>query len=146
VAPIEAAAADSARVDAEFNQIVAGIGPITEPHATDGRTAGYSDPLAPGYERGSAEGFPDLLSADAGDDGYVPPPPPPIPRGTTGQRLAWAALILGPIYLIVQGATGWGLGSIGNLLAIVAIIVAFVYLLSTLRESRDDDEDDGAVI
>jgi hypothetical protein len=102
--------------------------------------------LAPGFNRGDAEGFPDLLGADADSEGYVPPPPPPLPRGTTGQRLAWAVLVLGPIYLIFQGATGWGLGPTGNLLAIIGIVASFIYLLSTLRDSRDEDEDDGAVV
>jgi len=159
VAPLEQAAADSSRIDAEFRSIVAGLGPATdEPRqrsyreidpseagsgGQDGRTAGYADPLAAGYGRGEAEGYPNLLDED--DEGYVPPEPPPIPRGSSAQRLAWAALILGPIYLLIQGSTDWGLGPLGNLVAIVAIAVAFIYLLSTLRDSRDD-EDDGAVV
>jgi hypothetical protein len=146
VAPLEAAAADSARVDAEFNQIIAGIGPMAPPQAADGRTAGYADPLAPDFNRGDAEGFPDLLSADSDNEGYIPPEPPPIPRGTKGQRLSWVVLVLGPIYLIFQGATGWGLGPLGNLVTIIGIVASFVYLLSTLRDSRDEDEDDGAVV
>lgn len=165
VSPLETAVADESRIDAEFRSIVAGMGtldngPVSpdslrgdggpegvrrEPPATaaDGRTSGYADPLAPGYGRGEAEGFPNLLDDD--DDGYVPPEPPPIPRGSTKQRLAWAALILGPIYLLIQGSTDWGLGPAANLVAIVGIAVAFIYLLSTLRDSRDED-DDGAVV
>jgi len=101
--------------------------------------------LQPGYGRGDAEAMPNLLDSSIDDDGFIPPPPPPIPHGTTGQRFAWTGLALGPIYFFIQWLTGWGIGSIGNYLAIIVMVVSFIYLLSTLRESREDD-DDGAVV
>jgi hypothetical protein len=82
------------------------------------------------------------------DDTFTPPPPPPLPRGTKNQRWAWAGLFFAPLYLIVQGVTGfdfWGLSAFLNIAAVVVAIASFIYLLSTLREEREDD-DDGAVV
>jgi hypothetical protein len=43
---------------------------------------------------------------DLDDDGFVPPEPPPFPRGDLVSRVAWAAVIGGPAFLLVA-ALAW---------------------------------------
>ncbi len=86
-----------------------------------------------------AEGDPlDLL-----DVGYEPPHPPPIPRPADAiGRFSWAAVLGGPLLVLLVTILGWErwLANLG-----VALTVGgFVSLVWRMKE-RDDD-DDGAVV
>lgn len=92
-------------------------------------------------------------SADAAEDDpldptehYVPPPPPPLPQGDKVTRAAWAGVIGGPLYLILATVFGWDLGSLAGPAAVLAFVAGFITLVSRMRDDRDDDGDDGAVV
>lgn len=96
-------------------------------------TFGYADPLAD--------------SADEDDGDFVPPPPPPLPRPKDRwARAAWAAVVAGPLVLIVSHLLGW----VGpwTTLGLALFIGGFVTLVARMedRAPKDDGWDDGAVI
>ncbi|RAY13104.1 hypothetical protein DPM19_21665 [Actinomadura craniellae] len=80
------------------------------------------------------------------DEGhYVPPPPPPLPSGDPVSRAAWAALVGGPLYLLLTVVLGWSVPGWAAFLAVAAFIGGFVTLV--LRMGDDPrDTDDGAIV
>lgn len=78
---------------------------------------------------------------------FVPADPPPLPRPDLPGRLAWTAVLAGPVLLLLcalmwRSAPSWLLGTI-----VTGIVVGFGYLVWRLPRSRDrDDPDDGAVV
>lgn len=80
------------------------------------------------------------------DDHFVPPPPPPLPRGDGVSRLAWAAVLGVPVFLVVAVAFGWTLPSWLTGLAVFAMVGGFVTLIARLRGHDPYDPDDGAVV
>ena len=77
------------------------------------------------------------------DEGYVPPHPPPIPRPADAiGRFSWAAVIAGPLLVLVTTLFEWErwMADLGVILS----VGGFVSLIWRMNE-RDDD-DDGAVI
>ncbi|MFN8125824.1 MAG: hypothetical protein U0R64_04865 [Candidatus Nanopelagicales bacterium] len=96
------------------------------------RTFGYADPLADQPE-------------DDSDD-FVPPPPPPVPRPRDRvSRGAWAAVLGGPVLLVLVP-----LLSLPGILTTVGLglfIGGFATLIFRMEERRrDDGSDDGAVV
>jgi hypothetical protein len=83
--------------------------------------------------------------AAAQDDHYEPPEPPPIPRGDLTSQLAWAGVLLGPVFLLFAGLFWRDVSRLWLALATVAFIAGFVVLVMRLPQSRDED-DDGAVV
>jgi hypothetical protein len=77
-------------------------------------------------------------------DAFVPPDPP-LPRGDAISTVAWAAVVLGPLFLLLsvfwRTAPDWMV-----LAAVAAFIGGFVTLVARMPRHRDDDGDDGAVV
>lgn len=87
-------------------------------------------------------------AVDGPDGGhFVPPEPPPLPRPDLPGRLAWGAVLAGPVLLLLcalfwQSAPSWVLGSL-----VTAIVAGFGYLVWRLPRTRDrDDPGDGAIV
>jgi hypothetical protein len=77
--------------------------------------------------------------------GYQPPHPPPLPRPRDATaRFAWAAVIGGPTLVLVVNALGWEgwLSGVG----VVATVAGFAALVARMKDEREDDGDNGAVV
>jgi hypothetical protein len=86
---------------------------------------------------------PPVDEAEDVDEGYVPPAPPPLPRPADAVgRFSWAAVIAGPLLIVLTSVLG--LDRILANLGVVLTIGGFVALVWRMKD-RDDD-DDGAVI
>ncbi|WP_406287305.1 hypothetical protein [Embleya sp. NBC_00896] len=78
---------------------------------------------------------------------FVPPPPPPLPKTDAATKIAWIALIGGPLYLLVSVLIGRPVGPWTSFAAFTAFTGGFVALVARMRRDRDDDDpDDGAVV
>jgi hypothetical protein len=118
---------DKAREDADDGQDRTGRLPTA-------RVIKSADPTAP-----PTTGDP------ADDDHYVPPPPPPLPDGDVVSRTAWAALLGGPLYLLLTVLLSWEVPGWAAFAAVAAFIGGFVTLV--LRMGDDPrGPDDGAVV
>lgn len=92
--------------------------------------------------------------ADSGDDepeevdegGYVPPEPPPFPRGDLVARLAWGAVIGGPVFLLIAALLWRSMPTLMLLVALLAFVAGFVTLVARMPPDHPDDQDDGAVV
>jgi hypothetical protein len=78
-------------------------------------------------------------------DAFVPPDPPPLPRGDVISRLAWAAVLGGPAFLLVVVLAWRHAPQPLILTALVAFVGGFITLVYRMPKHRDDD-DDGAVV
>ena len=77
------------------------------------------------------------------DEGYVPPTPPPIPKPSDAiGRFSWAAVIVGPLLVLITTLLEWDrwMADLGVILS----IGGFVSLIWRMND-RDED-DDGAVV
>lgn len=89
---------------------------------------------------------PALAAADPEDEeeeGYVPPHPPPIPRPADAiGRFSWAAVIIGPILVLLTT-----LLSLDRWMANVGVVLTVGGFVSLVWRMGDrDDDDDGAVV
>jgi hypothetical protein len=84
----------------------------------------------------------------ADDDHFEPPPPPPIPVPDTLGRFAWAAVLGGPLFLIVATLVGLEASGWSGLLALGAFMGGFVTLVARMKDRPPTDlgDDDGAVV
>jgi hypothetical protein len=83
---------------------------------------------------------------DLDDEGFVPPDPPPLPRGDLISRLAWGAVIGGPVFLLVAALAWRTLPAVLLLVALLAFVAGFVTLVARMPAEHPDDPDDGAVV
>lgn len=83
---------------------------------------------------------------DEDDGGFVPPEPPPFPRGDLVSRLAWGAVIGGPLFLLVAALLWRTLPAVLLLVALLAFVAGFVTLVARMPPDHPDDSDDGAVV
>lgn len=114
-----------------------------------GRGNGFGDRFGDGFDDDSADGprqGADSHDDEAASDHFVPPTPTPIPRGDAVSRLAWAAVIGGPLGLIVAAVLSWRPSDELLLFAVMAFVAGFVTLIARMRERRPDDPDNGAVL
>ncbi|HSA52776.1 MAG TPA: hypothetical protein VLH10_22040 [Yinghuangia sp.] len=89
---------------------------------------------------------PDELDEDP-DEHFVPPPPPPLPKTDAATKIAWAAMLGGPLFLLGAVLLGRPIGEWTTFAAIAACGGGFIALVSRLRRDHDeDDPDDGAVV
>jgi hypothetical protein len=86
--------------------------------------------------------------ADPEDDHYVPPPPPPLPKIDPVTKVAWLALLGGPLYLVIATAVGWTVSGLAAFIAVAAFIGGFAALVFRMGNGgpRDSGPDDGAVV
>ena len=83
------------------------------------------------------------------DEGhFVPPPPPPLPTVEPRRKLAWGALLAGPVLGLLSFVLGIRVPDWLTVLLVLGFVGGFVYLVATMRASRDDGwpGDDGAVL
>lgn len=87
-------------------------------------------------------------AVDGPGNRFVPAEPPPLPRpADLPGRLAWAAVLLGPVALVLfaliwQAAPSWVVGTV-----VTAIVAGFGYLVWRLPRTHDrDDGGDGAIV
>jgi len=79
-------------------------------------------------------------------DEFVPPEPPPLPRGDVVGWLAWAGVILGPIFMLIRVTLWTGAPGLLVLAALAAFVGGFVVLVARMPKHREDDDSDGAVV
>jgi len=80
------------------------------------------------------------------EEGYVPPEPPPFPRGDPVSRVAWSAVIGGPVFLLIAALIWRSLPTVLLLVALLAFVAGFVTLVARMPPDHPDDPDDGAVV
>lgn len=147
---------DRAREDELFRQIVAGFAeeasdpvprwPVDED--ADAVTPGPPDaePVVPAPP--AEAGLPDWVEPTAlPDEGhYVPPEPPRLPRPRLRTAAGVVVLLLGLAALLVPFRVGLD-DSPGSLILAMLVTGTGAWLLVTsLRDTHDDDPDDGAVV
>lgn len=140
---------DDASVEASWAQIVAGFdtpvtGPSPWPSVEDlpgPRITRLRRPIRP---------VAPLPAVDAEDDDehFVPPPPQTLPRLDPLTRLGWAAVIGGPVLLVLVVLFGHALPAWVPLVGVLILVGGFGLLVSRLRPSNEDGNDhhDGAVV
>jgi hypothetical protein len=79
------------------------------------------------------------------DEHYVPPPPPPLPRLAGPTILAILVLVLSILVLGFGDTLGFT-PQLTFLLGIGGLLLGAGMLVMRLRETRDEDDDDGAVL
>jgi hypothetical protein len=89
---------------------------------------------------GQPEGPRDWEAAEDEDEGhFVPPEPPPLPQTDLTTKLAWAAVLGGPLLLIgaalLQQEMTWWLATIG----IGGFLGGFGTLVARMRDGSDDE-------
>ena len=78
------------------------------------------------------------------EGGYDPPEPPPIPRPQDAVgRFSWAALLGGPVVVIVANVLNWDRWLAG--VGVALTIGGFVSLVARMKD-REDDGSNGAVV
>jgi hypothetical protein len=86
---------------------------------------------------------------DPEEEHFVPPEPPPLPETDLATKLAWVAVLGGPLLLIVavllQRQMSWWVVTLG----VGGFLGGFATLVARMRDGRDDDWTDpgsGAVV
>lgn len=110
-------------------------------------------PAIPPYGPAPESPIGDLLAGDltGSDDAaeatqrFVPPDPPPLLTGDLAVRLAWAAVLSGPAFLLFAAVAWHTAPKVLVLLGVVAFVAGFVALVVRMPQERDED-DDGAVV
>ncbi|GAA3626165.1 hypothetical protein GCM10022223_49260 [Kineosporia mesophila] len=77
---------------------------------------------------------------------FEPPEPPPLPKGDLLSRLAWAAVIGGPLFLLISVVAWRSAPQMYVLVSLACFAGGFVTLVARMPKHRDDDGDDGAVV
>ena len=85
------------------------------------------------------------LDDDEDDAGFEPPHPPPLPRPTdTAGRFAWAAVGAGPLLVLATNLLNWDSWLAG--LGVALTVGGFAALIARMKDEREDDGDNGAVV
>lgn len=79
------------------------------------------------------------------DDRYIPPPPPPLPKLETATKLAWLAMMVGPVLLVLSAAADVYVPTWLSALAVLAFVGGFVALVLRMKGGPPDNED-GAIV
>lgn len=85
---------------------------------------------------------------DDPDDHFRPPPPPPLPQPDRITRAAWAALLGGPLFLILATVFDLDISGWPALLGLGGFVGGFVTLVARMQDRPPTDlgGDDGAVV
>ncbi len=85
------------------------------------------------------------LDDDDDEAGFEPPHPPPLPRPSdTVGRFVWAAVAAGPILVIATNLLNWDSWLAG--LGVALTVGGFAALIARMKDEREDDGDNGAVV
>ena len=78
----------------------------------------------------------------------MPPPPPPLPTVEPRRKLAWGALLAGPLVALLSFVLSVRVADWAVAALVLGFVGGFVYLVATMRASRDEGwpGDDGAVL
>jgi hypothetical protein len=109
---------------------------------------GPDDPAEPAGEGGERAVTARVVKPAAGDEDeehFIPPTPPPLPKPDATTRLAWIALLGGPVYLVAAVFLRWEVPSWAAFAAVAAFIGGFVALVLRMGDEPPED-DDGAVV
>jgi hypothetical protein len=79
------------------------------------------------------------------DDHYVPPPPPPLPRLAAPTIIAMTVLAISILLLGLGGQFGLA-GQLTFVLGLGGLLLGAGILLSRVRTTRRDEDDDGAAL
>ncbi|WP_432495107.1 hypothetical protein [Kineococcus auxinigenes] len=127
-----------------------GAGPGA-PSRPEGRTVRPARPLPPAPREDVPDGPPrrtaepeELRDLDAGER-FVPADPAPLPRDLVGWA-AWAAVVGAPLFLLLVALTQRDAPALVTVATAVVFVAGFATLVVRLPRSRDDDDDDGAVV
>lgn len=82
----------------------------------------------------------------ADEDHYEPPTPPPLPTLDPVGKAAWLGALGAPVLLVVLVLLQIDVGGWTGVGLIAAFIAGFVTLVVRMKDSREDDWDDGAVV
>ena len=90
----------------------------------------------------------DAAPRDDPEEHFQPPTPPPIQLPDTISRAAWAALLGGPLFLILATIFDLDISGWVGLLALGAFVGGFVTLVARMEDRPPNDlgGDDGAVV
>ncbi|WP_052849383.1 hypothetical protein [Streptomyces avicenniae] len=134
--------------EAAWAQIVAGYGdepadpPGVWPKAAEIDLTDTVDRVLPSGESAAAPplGPRDWDAAEDEEEAhFVPPEPPPLPEAALSTKLAWVAVIGGPLLLIVtvllQQRMTWWIVTLG----VGGFLGGFATLVTRLRDGHDDD-------
>jgi hypothetical protein len=104
----------------------------------------------PRWRRGAAAdppglGDPPPVEEADEEEHFIPPPPPPVPRLSRQAVLALVLLLIGLALVFAPGQVGIDQQA-GLLFGVVSILSGTGVLILRLRDSRSDDDDDGAVV
>jgi hypothetical protein len=86
--------------------------------------------------------------ADDPEDHFQPPAPPPVPVPDTVGRFAWAAVLGGPLFLLLGTIFHWDISGWPGFLGLAAFVGGFVTLVARMKDRPPTDSgyDDGAVV
>jgi hypothetical protein len=101
-----------------------------------------SGSLIPSVEQPEEGPEDDIGKADA----FVPPEPPPLPRGDAFTMLAWAGVIVGPLFMLISVIAWQHPPRYLMATALTGFVGGFITLVARMPKHRDDDDDDGAVV
>ena len=143
--------ASSERIDAAWEDIVAGFHTAEAPPRPDAEGSGLSSRLVrehtqPPEPTPAPAGPRDYLVPDdlEDDEGFTPPPPPPMPSPRDRfDAFAWIGVLGGPLAIImafVLGLGGWVAAA-----GFAAFTAGFITLIARASDHRDHG-DDGAVV
>ena len=142
--------ASSERIDAAWEDIVAGFHTADEPERPQGSGLSqrlvreHTPPPEPPQSPDPSGPRDYVVPDDVDDEGFTPPPPPPLPRPRDRfDALAWMGVLGGPLAIIlafVLGLGGWVAAA-----GFAAFTAGFITLVGRSSDRRDEGND-GAVV
>ncbi|NAZ87702.1 hypothetical protein GTR00_16605 [Kineococcus sp. T90] len=86
----------------------------------------------------------ELADLDEGER-FVPAEPAPLPRDLVGWA-AWAAVVGAPLFLLVVALARREVSALVTAITAAVFVAGFATLVVRLPGSRDENDDDGAVV
>jgi hypothetical protein len=139
-------------VDARFAELVARFDEDAPPTTDEPLVGNVIEPVdddpPPDSDDPTAgrmvSGYADPLADD--DEPFVPPTPPPFPRGSKRSRWGWAGALGCPLVYFLMWGTGRQPDSFTSFLLAVGFVAGAGVLVSGMRTTGPDEDDDGAVV
>lgn len=81
------------------------------------------------------------------EEHFVPPAPPPLPTADPVTRMAWIAVVSGPVFFLLTALLRIEVTGLAAFLGVAAFVGGFVTLVARMRDRPDTDgPDNGAVV